>query len=325
MSLLRPRPLHLAAAVAALGLLASSCGSDADAVSFGDQSLSRSELDAVLDEQLPATADGNHSATEVAGVLSQFIFAEAIAAELDDRGFPLTDGVMANSADEIGLADTEFDPDSQAGILAVRIDAIGVTFDEWIGDSLPEVDAELPEYMCASHILVETEDEAVAIGDRLAEGEDFAELAIELSTGPSGPTGGDLSCAATAGYVPEFSEGAREVAPSGVTGPVQSDFGWHVISVRSFGPLTTENHPEIDPATIATEVEAAEAQAAQAFAGPLVEEIRVAAFARVDRDLDLDSRYGTWEGELGVVPPDGVTDPDPVPVDPVPVDPAPEG
>ena len=68
---------------------------------------------------------------------------------------------------------------------------------------------------------------------------------MELSTGPSGPGGGDLGCAPTAGYVPEFTEGARSVAPAGTTGPVESQFGWHVIEVRSFGPLTTENHPEV--------------------------------------------------------------------------------
>ncbi len=44
----------------------------------------------------------------------------------------------------------------------------------------------------ARHILLKTEDEAIAVIDALRNGGDFAALATERSTGPSGPSGGDL-------------------------------------------------------------------------------------------------------------------------------------
>ena len=52
--------------------------------------------------------------------------------------------------------------------------------------------AEGPEEVKASHILVETEAEGVEIIQELNNGADFAELARERSTGPTGPRGGDL-------------------------------------------------------------------------------------------------------------------------------------
>jgi peptidyl-prolyl cis-trans isomerase C len=56
----------------------------------------------------------------------------------------------------------------------------------------------------ASHILVETEEEAQGLIDALAEGADFAELAAENSIGPSGPNGGQLGWFTAGMMVPEF-------------------------------------------------------------------------------------------------------------------------
>ena len=63
--------------------------------------------------------------------------------------------------------------------------------------------------VCAAHILVATPEEADAVLERLGAGEDFAALAIELSTDTgSGAAGGDLGCRIPSGpngYVPEFA------------------------------------------------------------------------------------------------------------------------
>ncbi len=81
----------------------------------------------------------------------------------------------------------------------------------------------------ASHILVETEEEAQAIIDELAEGADFAELAAERSVGPSGPNGGQLGWFTAGMMVPEFEEAVFELEAGEVSSPVQTQFGWHVI------------------------------------------------------------------------------------------------
>ncbi len=85
----------------------------------------------------------------------------------------------------------------------------------------------------ARHILVETEDEAEALLQDIADGAEFADLAMERSTGPSGPQGGDLGWFVAGTMVPEFAQAAFALQPGEVSpSPVKTDFGWHVIKVE---------------------------------------------------------------------------------------------
>jgi len=82
----------------------------------------------------------------------------------------------------------------------------------------------------ARHILVNTEEEANAAIARLDQGEDFARLAVELSTGPSGPSGGELGYFRRGAMVPSFEVATFDLAKGTYTKtPVQTQFGWHVI------------------------------------------------------------------------------------------------
>ncbi|MBV2359644.1 peptidylprolyl isomerase [Thalassococcus sp. CAU 1522] len=94
------------------------------------------------------------------------------------------------------------------------------------------VDAEQPMEFNASHILVETEDEAKALVESLNGGADFAELAKEKSTGPSGPNGGALGWFGPGMMVPPFQEAVEAMEPGTISGPVQTQFGWHVIRLN---------------------------------------------------------------------------------------------
>ena len=68
---------------------------------------------------------------------------------------------------------------------------------------------------------------------RLKKGEDFAELAKEVSTGPSGANGGDLGYFQAGAMVPPFSKAAFETEPGSITEkPVVTQFGFHVIKVE---------------------------------------------------------------------------------------------
>ena len=90
-----------------------------------------------------------------------------------------------------------------------------------------------PEEVHARHILVKTEDEAKAIIKELDSGKDFAELAKEKSTGPSGPNGGDLGYFTKDRMVEEFANAAFDMKPGTYSKePVKTQFGWHVIKVE---------------------------------------------------------------------------------------------
>ncbi len=84
----------------------------------------------------------------------------------------------------------------------------------------------------ARHILVQTEDEAKAALARVQKGEDFAKVADELSKDP-GSQGGDLGWFTKDKMVPEFADAAFKLEPGQVSGPVKSEFGWHIIKVES--------------------------------------------------------------------------------------------
>lgn len=83
----------------------------------------------------------------------------------------------------------------------------------------------------ASHILVETEDDAKALVTELEGGADFAALAREKSIGPSGAAGGDLGWFGAGDMVETFFTAVTELEPGEVSNPVQTDFGWHVITL----------------------------------------------------------------------------------------------
>lgn len=81
----------------------------------------------------------------------------------------------------------------------------------------------------ASHILVETEAEALDIKKDLDAGADFATLAKARSTGPSGPSGGQLGWFGLGQMVPEFETAVLEMSNGEISSPVQTQFGWHII------------------------------------------------------------------------------------------------
>jgi len=83
----------------------------------------------------------------------------------------------------------------------------------------------------ASHILVETEEEAQDIKTQLDEGADFAQLAQTFSMCPSAAEGGDLGMFPRGSMVPQFEEAAFSMEPGEISDPVETDFGWHIIYV----------------------------------------------------------------------------------------------
>lgn len=92
-------------------------------------------------------------------------------------------------------------------------------------------DFSLPEQIRASHILLKTEDDAAQVVKALKNGADFAELAKSKSTGPSGPSGGDLGMFGRGQMVPAFEQAAFALEEGEVSSPVKTQFGYHVIKL----------------------------------------------------------------------------------------------
>lgn len=89
----------------------------------------------------------------------------------------------------------------------------------------------MPTKIHALHILVKTEDEALAILYDLKHGKDFAEIAKEKSLCPSGKKGGDLGWFGRKQMVKEFEEAAFSLDTDELSKPIKTQFGWHVIKV----------------------------------------------------------------------------------------------
>lgn len=116
-----------------------------------------------------------------------------------------------------------------------------------LGDEVPPI----AEQSHARHILVETEDEAKAVIDRLKAGEDFADLAAELSTDTgSGANGGDLGFVPRGRFVDPIDEAVFSLPIGQISEPIQTQFGWHVVEVlereeRELSPLDYQQSKQL--------------------------------------------------------------------------------
>lgn len=87
----------------------------------------------------------------------------------------------------------------------------------------------------ARHILVSSEEKAQQLKDEITAGADFADIAKQNSSCPSGAQGGDLGQFGRGMMVPEFDEVVFSAPINEVQGPVKTQFGYHLLEVTSRG------------------------------------------------------------------------------------------
>ena len=83
----------------------------------------------------------------------------------------------------------------------------------------------------ASHILVDTEQQAKDLLKKINEGEKFTRCAKRFSKCPSSEKGGELGWFAKGMMVKEFEDAAFAAKLNQVVGPVRTQFGYHLIMV----------------------------------------------------------------------------------------------
>lgn len=225
-------------------------------------------------EEIEAAAQGIYDENAEEGVsYEEFLEANEVSEDFIEKVAHLQ---LVEEAVRIEL-ESELEPPAQEDVDAQR---------ELAYDNLTEV--------CGSHILVETEAEAQEVLDRLEAGEEFADIAMEVSldTG-SGAEGGDLGCSAPARYVPEFAAATLEVEIGTPSDPVETEFGFHIILI------TERTFPEDDD--LPTDEEIIESlkvpavnQALTTWIGDHLEEASV----------EINEKFGTWQtNPAGVIPP----------------------
>ena len=173
-----------------------------------------------LRKSLPDDYQNMPDETLLNGIIEQMI-EQTLLSGPTDGALPL--GVRLTTENEIRaqLAARQIDALLAAEVTDEELQALD---DSEIAGVEPQV-----EYN-ASHILVETEDEAKAIVAELEAGGDFAAIAQEKSLDPgSGANGGSLGWFGLGRMVPEFEAAVVALEIGETSAPVQSQFGWHIV------------------------------------------------------------------------------------------------
>lgn len=306
--------------LAGMALVAGCAGPPADAAATVNGTvIPESELERTVRAQMEserspvAGLEGEERVAQLAElqrqVLTQLIRVELLRSVAEDRGVEVTPQDVQDRWEQ----EITFQGDEQA--LLDLIESIGLTEEEAreqlgvqvLQDKLRESvaeDVEVPdeevralfeqragdfERADVSHILVEDEAEANAIIDLLEQGQSFEELATARSLDEgSAAAGGNLGAQPRGAYVGPFDEAVWGAEEGEIVGPVETQFGYHVIRVNEFVTRTFEDVEE------SLRDELADQQVEQAFT-ELVTELFTGA------DVTVDGRFGRWDPETGQV------------------------
>jgi foldase protein PrsA len=156
---------------------------------------------------------------------------DASAEEIDAQVTSMQEQVTADPSItdwETFLTDNDLTEEDVRGLISDQILVQGLTENH----GGPRV----VEQIHASHILVDSEETAQEVMDKLAAGEDFGALAAEYSTDPgSKDQNGDLGWFPRGMMVPEFEAAAFSLEPGETSEPVKTDYGYHIIRVQEKG------------------------------------------------------------------------------------------
>lgn len=293
--------------IVALAVLVAACGSSNQVATVEGEAITFDEVAALI------PSEGDTVDTAVFARSLMLVISERVLRAEAERQFGLvfTEVDIAAKVDELVLLSGQTEEDiltnynlteaSLRSIGAQQLLADRVIAELVAGAPAPSEEELMARYeamlpsvtqVCSSHILLESPEEAQATLARAEAGEDFASLAIELSTGPSGPGGGDLGCTSPTSYVPEFAAAVQEAELGVPYGPVETQFGWHVILVSDRLVPGFEDVREQLVAEMRT------AGSEDLWIAWLTDSLAAA-------DVEVEAEYGTWTTDPApnVIPP----------------------
>ena len=301
-------------AVAALAALLVGCGSfeEDPAATVNGREITdaelHDELDAVesnegyrtlLEQQLGQEAagqgEGTFATSFVSSLLSDKVYFELIQQQVE-RDDVVLGGDRRREAraqlEERGGRDFADLPRAQREELVQRV-ALLSALDEDVGPRYFEEHRRDFDTICVGHVLVSTEERTDAeareraerLKARIDDGTAFRAVASEDSDDTQAAAeGGDLGCGSRGRFVTPFEDAAYRLEVDEVSGPVRTQFGYHLIQVRERNPADYQD---------------------------VIDSVRQRLLAQLATDarVTVDPRYGVWReaedspGRFSIVPP----------------------
>ena len=259
-----------------------SCGGSQVDIEVGETQIERDTL-IKWNEERTGVADPSMSL--LIETANEWIQNQALADFLNEYGVVIDEMDVVKARDQLlaaGIADSDPRLDIYSEWQAIR---------NFAAEGSSEVKAAyeankelLGHELCTSHILTNTRQEALEIIKLLESGQKFEELALTFSIDPgSGANGGSLGCVPLGAFVPSFERAVLGAikASKELVGPVGSQFGYHMIRVDKISA--------VEPIPF-------EQQGERLF-------MSIMHLSSLTREVDLDSRYGTWNPVVGQIEP----------------------
>ena len=312
-----------------LGVTACSSGPTV-AATVGDTEISVAEVEQAYARRAESPAMASELATESeanpelqAAVLTTLIRTEILQQAAEDRGVEVSDEEISEQRSALlesaggqealdqamadnNVSDEELESNliDQAIQAEISSDLASEVSDEQVRAAFSEDPAgQYGEKVEVRHILTETEEQAQEAIDRIESGEEFAAVATDMSQDPgSAQNGGELGPVSRGTTVAEFEEAAFGAEEGELVGPVETEFGFHVLEVT--GRVAASEFPAVEE-DIRTQLESnAEGQAFNEFIVGFIEGL----------EIEVDPAFGTWDAQsVSVVPPGPSESPTSVP------------
>ncbi len=291
----------LSALIVVLALVAVACSSGSGVVAtVGATDLTEADIgDFFESDTLPIDESLREA---IFALLAREILLQGLGAdfdlELDQTEVDSVYGDLIAQMEEAAMTPEDFLGVPDASVAMVRFNAeIGVIREQVVEGLIqqPEtIEAFFSEpvaytTVCVRHVLVATTEEAEDVLARLDGGEDFAAVATEVSL-DTGTPGGDLGCSPAGRYVPEFAQASVTADIGALTGPIETDFGFHLLVVDE-RTAPTEEEVKADPQAHLTD-----ADVNAIWTEWFNETLQTA-------EVTLDEKYGFWSS-VGIIPPD---------------------